>query len=89
MEPRPITDEDLASWSEYDPTGVVLTAPGEREEGIEPCPAIHLQATHEVAVPWTFDEIELTHLAKGGTLWLIARGGMPIHGMLVKPKESA
>ena len=59
------------------------TAPGEIEEGIEPCPAINLGATNEIAVPWVLDEIELVRLAKGGTLWLITRGSLPVHGFHV------
>jgi hypothetical protein len=30
------------------------------------------------------NEIEMMDLVKGGTLWLVTRGGLPIHGLHVQ-----
>ena len=85
MNPRPITEDDLTFWADLNPQPARYTAPGEVDEGIEPCPALNL-SDGEIAVPWTLDEIELTHLAKGGTLWLVVRGYLPVHGLFVEPR---
>jgi hypothetical protein len=85
MEPRPITNADLEHWRELDPVPTHFTAPGEVEEGIEPCPGLVLRASNEVAVPWMLDEVALAQLARGGTLWLITRGSLPVHGFVVTP----
>lgn len=37
-----------------------------------------------VRVAWTPDEIELTHLARGGTIWLSTWGGLPVHSLQVQ-----
>lgn len=83
MIPRDITQTDLDYWSGRDPRPARFTGPGEEEQGIEPCPTIVLDQD-EFAVPWVLDEIEMTHLAKGGTLWLVTRHGLPIHGLHVQ-----
>lgn len=41
MEPRAITDADMALWADRNPMATKFTAPGEMEAGIEPCPAVH------------------------------------------------
>jgi hypothetical protein len=86
MTPRTITDNDLEYWGALDPYRRTYTGPGEIESGIEPCPAIELN-NGEIAVAWTLDEIELVHLAQGGTLWLSTFGGLPIHGLHVQVPE--
>lgn len=83
MNPRPIIDADLEYWAAHEPKPTRFTGPGEEEQGIEPCPALVLN-TDEVAVPWTLNEIEMMHLVKGGTLWLVTRHGLPIHGLHVQ-----
>ncbi len=83
MKPRPIEDRDVNYWVGRDPRPATFTAPDEIEERIEPCPGLVL-AGDEIAVPWTLDEIELAHLARGGTLWLITRWYLPVHGMHVQ-----
>lgn len=93
MTPREITDADLAYWGDRVQHVSRFTGPGEVERGIEPCPAIVLDL-NEVAVAWTLDEIEMVHLAKGGTLWLTTLGGLPVHGLFVSeppvsPRERA
>ena len=85
MIPRAVTATDMEFWADRNPQPAHYTAPGEVDEGIEPCPALNL-SEGEIAVPWTLDEIELTHLAKGGTLWLVVRGYLPVHGLFVEPR---
>ena len=86
MQPREITSADLALWADRDPSPARYTAPGEIEAGIEPCPALNLSGG-EIAVPWTLNEIELADLARGGQLWLVVAGGLPVHGLFVEPKR--
>lgn len=83
MNPRSISEADLDYWAERNPRPVRFTGPGEEEQGIEPCPSLVLDGD-EVAVPWALNEIELAHLARGGTLWLVTRHGLPIHGLHVQ-----
>ena len=83
MTPRDITPADLDYWAALDPQPARYTRPGETDEGIEPCPALNL-STGEIAVPWTLDEIELAHLANGGTLWLSTWGQLPVHSLEVQ-----
>lgn len=86
MTPRDISEADLNYWSARAPRPARYTGPGEIDDGIEPCPAINL-SDGEIAVPWTLDEIELVHLAKGGTLWLVTRGHLPVHGLHVQEAD--
>lgn len=81
--PRPIRPADLDHWGDRNPQPRTFTAPGEVEEGIEPCAALVLDG-EEVAVPWELDEIEMMHLVRGGTLWLICRNWLPVHGLYVQ-----
>ncbi len=87
MEPRAITDADMALWDDRNPMATKFTAPGEMEAGIEPCPAVVLSGG-EIAVPWTLSEIELVDLARGGQLWLVVAGGLPVHGLFVEPNRA-
>lgn len=87
MNPRPITQADLDHWAERRPVRTTFTAPGEVEQGIEPCDALVLTGS-EVAVPWVLDEIEMMHLVKGGTLWLITQNSLPVHGFYVQAPRS-
>lgn len=84
--PRRITEADLAYWADGDPRPAVFSGPGEIEAGVEPCegiwttenPAYGPDFGPVVRVPVVLDEIEITHLAKGGTLWLSTWGGLPM-----------
>lgn len=84
MNPRPINDRDLAYWADYWPRVITFAAD---DPTCAPCPAIVTEVPDEygiigrtvVRVPWSLSEIELTHLAKGGTLWLSTWGGLPPH----------
>jgi hypothetical protein len=86
VKPRPITDADMGYWAHLNPRMATFTGPGEVEADIQPCPGIVTDGDEfgtVVRVPWTLDEIELAHLAKGGTLWLSTWNGLPIHMMEV------
>lgn len=86
MNPRTITPDDLAYWDELNPTVLVFAAD---DEYCQPCPAV---ATDDptrpggrvVRVAWQLDEIDLAHLARGGTLWLSTWGGLPMHSLDVQ-----
>lgn len=88
MRPRPITEADMDYWRSLNPRPAMISGPGEVEAHIEPCPAVVTDGdgfgTTVVRVPWQLDEIELAHLAKGGTLWLSTWGGLPIHSLGVQ-----
>ena len=81
MMPRPITEADMHYWSDLNPRNVLISGPDEFD--IPACPALITDGNDDhgdiVRVPWTLDEIELAHLARGGTLWLSTWGGLPIH----------
>lgn len=89
MKPRPITEADMAYWFDVDPESVVYAAD---DETFQPCPAIKTRDREGspigsglvVRVPYALNEIELTHLAKGGTLWLSTWGGLPPHFLEVQ-----
>lgn len=81
MRPRPLNEGDFAYWAAQNPRAVTYTGPGEIEAGIEPCPAMLTDGDEfgpVVRVPVVLDEIELAHLAKGGTIWLSTWGGLPV-----------
>lgn len=84
MKPRPTTDADLAYWTDYDPKPAVIGGPPGEPDCL-PCPALITREIRDgregtiVRVPFELDEIEVMHLAKGGTLWLSTWGGLPIH----------
>lgn len=87
MKPREINEGDLEYWGHLNPQVATFTAPGEIEAGVEPCPAIVTdgdQFGRVVRVPVVLDEIEITHLAKGGVLWLSTWGGLPMWMMEVE-----
>lgn len=91
MKPRETTDADLGYWADYDPKPTVIGGPPSEPDCI-PCPAL---ITHDperngqmiVRVPFELDEIELAHLAQGGTLWLSTWGGLPIHMIEVQARS--
>lgn len=84
MNPRPITREDLEWWGP-ESSVASFTGPGEIEADIEPCPAVVSPNSDGfggmIHVAWVLDEVELAHLAKGGTLWLTCWGHLPIHSL--------
>lgn len=90
MKPRYIEPRDLGYWEALNPVVTMFSGPGEVEAGVEPCPSIVTDDQlgnlfgKVVRVPWVLDEIELVHLAKGGTLWLSTWGGLPMHQLEVQ-----
>lgn len=84
------TDEHLDYWSEGDDMRIVIfTAPGD-PPGCVPCPGIATRVIedghefHVVRVAWKPDEVDLAHLAHGGTIWLSTWGGLPAHRLEVQ-----
>lgn len=89
MIPRPTTTDDMDYWASLNPLPVTYVA---GRSDTTPCPAI-ITTTDDphgvdgrtvVRVPWQLSEIELTHLAHGGTLWLSTWGGLPAHSLDVQ-----
>lgn len=95
MKPRRIIRADLDYWAQdsAEVTVGMFTAPAEIEAGVEPCEGVITAAADEfgqaVRVPWTLDEIDLAHLARGGTLWLSTWGGLPMHQLEVQAPPEA
>jgi hypothetical protein len=86
----PVTDltpEHQAYWDHAPIT--IFTAP-EDPAGCVPCPGIVTRIIEDgrsfavVRVAWKPDEIEIAHLAKGGTIWLSTWGGLPPHMLEVQ-----
>lgn len=90
MNPRKIRQADLDYYSGQDPRPVTYAAD---DPSFNPCPALATiepdpygaVGTLVTRVPWELTEIELMHLAKGGTLWLSTWGGLPPHMLHVQP----
>lgn len=85
-----ITAEMLAYWENAEgietAKTVVMHAPAGQEAVVIPCPTVHTTTDHGlvVRVPWVLFEIDLAHLAQGGTLWLSTWGGLPPHSIEVQ-----
>lgn len=82
-----LSAEQLAYWTDTMPARpVVMRAP----EGMEDCADCTSVVTHPVEgetvvrTAWKPDEIELAHLARGGTIWLSTWGGLPPHMLEVQ-----
>lgn len=101
MKPVPPTEAQVAMWREHDGIDVQVALIGGPDEApdVIPCPAIisavvlegddgepAVGVVHHVA--YELDEIELAHLAKGGTLWLTTWGGLPIHLLQIEESGS-
>jgi hypothetical protein len=92
MMPRPIIPADHVYWADYMPREVVFAAD---DPTFTPCPGLitndlttDVGGGAVVRVPWVLDEIDLAHLAKGGTLWLSTWGGLPPHMLEVQEPSS-
>lgn len=88
MIPRSATDAEVAYWTERDEgeqRPAVIGGPEEAPDVI-PCPALVCREKAMVHVAFDLDEIEVAHLANGGTLWLTTWGGLPIHLVEVVPR---
>lgn len=81
-----ITQQHLDYWADYDPRPVTMNPP----DGMDSCvaaPAVVRRSDDGdtvVSVPWQPNEIELAHLARGGTIWLTTWGGLPPHMLEVQ-----
>ena len=86
MNPREATDAEVDFWDRRDVAcaheRLVIGGPAEAPDVI-PCPAIAGIGCPAVHVAYRLDEIEVAHLARGGTLWLSTWGGLPIHRLEV------
>lgn len=82
--PREITEADLAYWydrGDRDQHAVRIGGPPSEPDCI-PCPGIaaadgDVRPVIRLAVE--LNEIELAHLARGGTLWFSSYGALPVH----------
>lgn len=94
MKPVRATPEQQNWWDERDGAPNTLLVIGGPAEGpdVIPCPTVvsdpvamgdHVGRIFHVALQ--LDEIEVAHLAQGGTLWLTTWGGLPIHLVEVEP----
>lgn len=88
------TPEHLAYWSDFDFQVRTFTSPAEIDVGIEPARALVTPpvAASDLGAPcvrvaWKPNEIDLAHLARGGTLWLSCWGGLPPHYLEVQPPD--
>ena len=92
---REFTEAHIAYWADFETKVATFTAPEEREQGIEPALGIITQPRDPqdlgvpcVRVAWKPNEIDLAHLAQGGTIWLSTWGGLPPHQIEVQPPTS-
>lgn len=92
---REFTDDHIGYWSDFDAKVATFTAPQEQEVGIEPALGIITQPQDAldlgvpcVRVAWKPSEIDLAHLARGGTIWLSTWGGLPPHMLEVQAPPS-
>lgn len=79
----------LAYWADqYEAAPITMKAP----PGMDNCSDCMAVATSDedgnvvIRVAWKPDEIELAHLAQGGTIWLSTWGGLPPHILEVQER---
>jgi len=89
---REFTEAHLAYWANYDTQIATFTAPNEQTVGIEPALGIITQPTDAldlgvvcIRVAWKPSEIDVAHLARGGTIWLSTWNYLPVHQLEVQP----
>lgn len=95
MNPRSITQDDIDLFEENGLNPRVVTFAAD-DPTFTPTAALITDDSmgspvgngNVVRVPWQLDEIELMHLATGGTLWLSTWGGLPPHALFVQPKPT-
>lgn len=77
----------LAYWADQFEAAPVTFAPPPGMPDCEACAAIVTddEGQRVVRVAWKPNEIDLAHLARGGTLWLSTWGGLPPHMLEVQP----
>jgi hypothetical protein len=84
--PRDITDADVEYYARLNPRMMVFAADNET---VSPVQALRTKDEADgfpvaIRVAWTLTEIDLMHLAKGGTLWLTCMGSLPAHHLHVQ-----
>jgi hypothetical protein len=88
--PDEITERMLAYWDQTEGVEAVrpliMVAPPGHEDHVNDCVAIATIVDGEpvIRVPWKPDEIDLAHLARGGTLWVSSHGGLFPHHLEVQ-----
>lgn len=87
-----LTDDLIGYWREFEHRVATFTTPDEQAVGIEPAVGVITAPVDAqdlgvpcVRVAWRPDEIDLAHLARGGTIWLSTWGGLPPHSLQVQP----
>jgi hypothetical protein len=79
--------EHLAYWADQlEAAPITMKSPAGLED-CNDCSAVLTRNEHGervVRVAWKPDEIELAHLARGGTIWLSTWGGLPPHMLEVQ-----
>lgn len=76
----------LAYWADqFEAWPIVMKAPPGMDDCGD-CEAIATAADGRtvIRVAWKPDEIDLAHLARGGTIWLSCWGGLPPHMLEVQ-----
>jgi hypothetical protein len=100
VNPIEATEQQIRRWARRDGITAKPLLIGGPEEGpdVIPCPALAGMVAYEKPdgtraaialhhVAYQLDEIELAHLASGGTLWMSTWGGLPIHKLEVEPRD--
>lgn len=88
------TEAQLDYWEGHDARIVIFTSPDDPPD-CTPCPGIVTRVVEDgrtfdvVRVAWKPDELDVAHLARGGTIWLSTWGGLPPHMLEVQPPASA
>lgn len=79
-----ITEAHVAYWQDQHPQITLMVSPP--GENCSDCSAIVTRGEDGtvVRVAWKPDEIDLAHLARGGTIWLSCWGGLPPHMLEVQ-----
>lgn len=84
-----LSNEHIEYWSGFPIKLGVFTA-SDDPPNCTPCNAIITLVNEDgrdlsvVRAPWKPNEVELVHLAKGGTIWLSTWGGLPAHMLEVQ-----
>lgn len=91
MNPFVPSQADRLMWAGIDdvaPTYCLIGGPEEAPDVI-PCPAlVGVQGGVPVVhVGYELDEIEVAALAQGGRLWFTTWGGLPVHHVMVVPRQ--
>ncbi len=81
-----LNGDHLAYWAGYDAQPIIMKAPPHMGSCAD-CAAIVTMGDdgeRVIRVAWKPNEIDLAHLARGGTVWLSCWGGLPPHMLEVQ-----